>query len=114
MSTTPSTKSLERKLKALRSQEQLVGRWLNLITLSIALLYWVLEGQGFFSGWGKRQEMSSSGKSYMGWIGGALAIVKLSVRWYYTKERKGLEIELLEREPSKKELDKKKSKKSKR
>jgi len=71
MTTTTSTKSLERKLKALRAQEALVGRWLNLITLSIALLYWVLEGQGFFSGWGKRQEMSSSGKSYMGWIGGA-------------------------------------------
>jgi hypothetical protein len=72
-STQPSTKSLERRLNAIRKEEALVNKWINLLTLSLALLYWVLDGRRLDSTSTTKNPRIGSSKvspSSMGWIGG--------------------------------------------
>ncbi|GAA5928201.1 uncharacterized protein JCM15063_003818 [Sporobolomyces koalae] len=87
----PSPKALQRALKAIRAEEAWVSRWLNWVTLACALLFFVLNGQGILAPTtgGKKDKAS---KSYMGWIGGAIAVSKVVVRWYYVKKRKGIDV----------------------
>ncbi|GAA6063134.1 hypothetical protein JCM10212_001182 [Sporobolomyces blumeae] len=98
-----TTRTLERRVKALKAQEAFVSSWLNRVLLALALLWWVVDGSGIVSTWSRSTSTSktaTNSKSYVGWIGGAIAVMRLGIRVYYIRKRKDLEVELLEREPT--------------
>ncbi|GAA5908257.1 hypothetical protein JCM6882_006785 [Rhodosporidiobolus microsporus] len=117
-----TVKTLKRSLKQLQAQEALVATWLLRIGLALALASWAWEqranlwttavGKGARSARG-RKAAEEAGKKAFVWVGGAMGVVRLAVRFYFQRKRRVLDDELLELEPVKPDPKKKKSKKLK-
>ncbi|BGP15898.1 hypothetical protein JCM10213_003673 [Rhodosporidiobolus nylandii] len=99
-----TAKTLKRQLRTIKAQEAFVATWLLRIGLALALAGWLWEerGGGATGATGKRAAQKAAdkgGKQALVWVGAAMGVLRLAVRWYFMRQRRGLEEELLEVEP---------------
>ncbi|GAA5873894.1 hypothetical protein JCM8547_008633 [Rhodosporidiobolus lusitaniae] len=103
----PSTvKALQRASKELKKQEARVATWLLRLAFVLMLGGWAFEqwaGDAFEpTGRGRRAKAKAGavvGKQALVWVGGAMGVVRLLVRWYFVQRQKVIDEELLELEP---------------
>ncbi|BGP39866.1 hypothetical protein JCM10449v2_003821 [Rhodotorula kratochvilovae] len=94
----PSPRALKRALKELKAREQLASTWLVRLGLFLALAAWAYDeyyAGDAGSGAKGRMDAQGRGKQLMLWVGGAMAAAKLALRWYFMRERRDLDEQLL-------------------
>ncbi|GAA5842565.1 hypothetical protein JCM11251_004905 [Rhodosporidiobolus azoricus] len=113
-----TVKQLKRSLKRLQAQEAVVATWLLRIGLVLALASWAWEQRGNLwagaavkgvRGRAGKRVAEEAGKKAFVWVGAAMGVLRLAVRFYFIRKRRVLDDELLELEPVKPDPTKKKS-----
>ncbi|GAA6027369.1 hypothetical protein JCM8097_007801 [Rhodosporidiobolus ruineniae] len=99
----PTAKNLQRQLKAIQQHEQLVATWLVRLSLAIGLAAWAYE-QWSTGGWntqrtrGRKADKGGAldGKQVFVWVGAAMGVLRLLIRWHFGRKRKVIDEQLLE------------------
>ncbi|GAA5943849.1 hypothetical protein JCM3775_000212 [Rhodotorula graminis] len=117
-STATSPKALKRALKELKTREQLASTWLVRIGLFLALAAWAYDeyysSRAASTTRSRSKETQGAAKQLLLYVGGAMGVVKLALRWYFTRERRELEERTLEDEGSERQSGRSKGSRKRR